>query len=79
MGGLALEADGLRLIDRHDVEGREGVHPFALLAVRESRSAVFHGRLGERGKERLPRVVGTIFEKWVGVQGCGSVGDWCLQ
>lgn len=29
--------------------------------------------------EHLPGVVRTIFEKWVGVQSCGSVGDWCLQ
>lgn len=41
MGSLALEADGLRLTDRHDVEGRYGVHPFALLAVKGSRSALF--------------------------------------
>lgn len=41
MGSLALEADGLRLVDGHDVDRRYGVHPVALLAAKGFRSASF--------------------------------------
>ena len=77
MGSLALEADGLRLADGHDVDLGHCIDAFALFTIRHTSQHTVSNE-GNRVQD-LPWIVRSICQQRVGVQGISSVGDWGLQ